>query len=123
MVATGVIRLGGSDPFQQDFKGALIRLGDGVAFRIGGEEDCRAGAGFGVREGVDRLGMDDGGGPGCTKAPACRWSSSSKSKSGSQNRPRRGDSFHWMTSSFNCFIRRRSGRWKESFAVTDRSLL
>jgi hypothetical protein len=42
MVAAGVIRLSGSSPFQQDLKGALIRLGDGVAFRIDGEEDRRA---------------------------------------------------------------------------------
>jgi hypothetical protein len=37
MVAAGVIRLGGSGPFQQDRKGALIRLGDGAAFKIEGD--------------------------------------------------------------------------------------
>jgi hypothetical protein len=34
MVAAGMLRLGGSGPFQQD---ALIRLVDGAAFKIEGD--------------------------------------------------------------------------------------
>jgi hypothetical protein len=126
-----VIRLGGSGPFQTDFKGALILLRGGVSFRFVGEEECCAGIRFGDSEeeccvtscaGV-RFGVVEGGGVGCSLLPACRWPSSSESESVSQNRPCRGGSGHWPTSSVNCFIRRRLGRWVESFTVTARSLL
>jgi hypothetical protein len=73
------------------------------------------------RRGLPRHGRR--GRAGRTKAPTFRWSSSSESESSSQTRPCRGGSGHWTSTSFNSFIRRRSGRWKDFFAATDRSLL
>jgi hypothetical protein len=71
MVAAGVMRLRGSGPFQQDLKGARIRLGDGVVFKIEGEDDWLAdgSSGPGTGEAPDCL-DNDGVGPGCTTAHA-----------------------------------------------------
>jgi hypothetical protein len=96
MVTAGVIRLGGSGPFQTDFKGALILFRGGASFRFVGEEECCAsGARIRFGDGEEeccvasgagvRFGVVEGGGVGCSLLPACRWLSISESESGSQN--------------------------------------
>jgi hypothetical protein len=85
-----MIRLGGSGPFQTDFKGALILLRGGVSFRFVGEEECCANiAGIRFGDGEEEccvascagvsFGVGEGGGVGCSLLPACRWPSSSES--------------------------------------------
>jgi hypothetical protein len=77
MVAAGVIRLGGSGPFQQDLKGARIRLGDGVVFNDGGDFDCFVGGRLGPGAGVtpDCPGVGVGPGRTTTHASIARLSS------------------------------------------------